>query len=516
AVDAIIGTINDGTGFYNYTAHCTHDGHSNPEFSVTDVSSLTNIHKYLLGIGNCCQPNTFGSNFGTPCLGEAFLRAENKGGIGYIGASEDTYWDEDYWWAVGYGPIDGNGPDFGDTGPGAFDGVFHDHGEPVSLHYNTNSAIIMAGNLAVTESGSVKDEYYWEVYHLMGDPSVITYFGMPTANSVTHPPSIDKHGYSIVVTATPGSYVGISANGNLHGAGYIDLTGTITIPLTPFSATGLADIVITAQNKIPYISTLDILENSDPYVIYESSSVNDISFGNGNDLIDAGETILLGVELNNVGIAEATDITAILSTEDTYLTITDDTEFYGAISGGYITKYIADAFSFYFDSSTPDEHTATLILSVSGTGGSRSDPPWISEFAIIVHKPIISIKSVSIDDSAENGNNIAEPGETIEMTVTIENAGTGQTGDVSALLTETDSYLIIDDPNGSYDNMLSGEQSENLADVFIFSVDPSCSPGYEKNFTLDISGDFGFSESLNFDLIIGGREEIYFDDFSSD
>ncbi|MCP4706891.1 MAG: hypothetical protein GY865_20010, partial [candidate division Zixibacteria bacterium] len=47
AVDDIIGSINDGVGFYNYTAHCTHDGHSNPEFSVTDVSSLTNIHKYL-------------------------------------------------------------------------------------------------------------------------------------------------------------------------------------------------------------------------------------------------------------------------------------------------------------------------------------------------------------------------------------------------------------------------------------------------------------------------------------
>jgi len=516
ADEDIIETINNGVGFYNYTAHCTHYGHQDPEFFTNDVDDLTNIHKYFLGIGNCCQTNTFSSDFGSPCFGEAFLQAEDRGGIGYIGASEDTYWDEDYWWAVGYGPVDGGGPDFEDTGPGAFDGVFHDHGEPVSQHFNTNGAIVMAGNLAVTESGSSRSDYYWEVYHLMGDPSVMTYFGMPTANSVTHPPAADMHGYSIVVTATAGSYVGITANGILHGAGYVDLSGTVTIPLTPFPETGTADIVVCAQNKIPYFGSLDIVENSDPHVIFESNAINDASLGNGNSIVDVGEPILLGVELKNVGIADALDVEAVLSTEDPYITITDDTELYGTISGGYSVKYLGEAFSFYFDADAPDGHTAIMTLSVTGTGGGRSDPPWLSEFTVTVHSPSFSIKSISIDDSAENGNGLIEPGETAEIILAIENTGSGVGGNIIGTLAEPDSFVFLDNPASYYGDISAGTEVDNFFDPFIISIEPACFPGYEKTFSLDISGNFGYAAALNFDMIIGGRAEIYTDDFSSD
>ena len=49
-------------------------------------------------IGNCCQSNAFDVSV---CFGEALLRENNKGAVGYIGGSNNTYWDEDYWWAVG-------------------------------------------------------------------------------------------------------------------------------------------------------------------------------------------------------------------------------------------------------------------------------------------------------------------------------------------------------------------------------------------------------------------------------
>ncbi len=161
AASAIIQTVSDGVSLYNYTAHCGHTGHSDPSFMVSDLSGLQNYSKYLLGIGNCCQSNTFDES--TPCFGEAFLQIQGKGGIGYIGGSNSTYWYEDYYWGVGYGPVVGTGPTYAQTGLGAYDGIFHDHGEPVSQHYITNSAIIYAGNLAVTESGSSLDTYYWEI-----------------------------------------------------------------------------------------------------------------------------------------------------------------------------------------------------------------------------------------------------------------------------------------------------------------------------------------------------------------
>jgi PKD repeat protein len=261
---AVRQTVSDGVGFYNYTAHCSHNGPADPSFSQSDINNLTNAHKYLLGIGNCCLSNTFGTDYSTDCFGEAWLKAENKGGIGWIGGTNSTYWDEDYWFGVGSGPIDGDGPTYAETGIGAYDGVFHDHGEPVTKHYTSNGGIIFAGNMAVTEAGSSRTQYYWEIYHLMGDPSVMTYMGVPANNSVSHPSSITTTDTSVTVQADAGSYAGISRNGVLHGAGYIDTSGSATITITPFGSSGNADIVVTCQNRVPYISTISVSSGTNP------------------------------------------------------------------------------------------------------------------------------------------------------------------------------------------------------------------------------------------------------------
>jgi PKD repeat protein len=261
---AVRQTISDGVGFFNYTAHCSHTGPQDPSFTTSDIDNLTNNHKYLLGVGNCCLSNTFGTDYSTPCFGEKWLQTANKGGIGWIGGSNSTYWDEDYWWGVGNGPVVGSGPTYAQTGIGAYDGTFHDHGEPVTLHYTTNGGMIFAGCTAVTESGSSRIKYYWEIYHLMGDPSVMTYMGVPSSNSVIHPSSVTTSATSMTVQAAAGSYVGISKGGVLHGAGYIGASGSATIDIDPFGSEGAADIVVSCQFKIPYISTIPVTGASTP------------------------------------------------------------------------------------------------------------------------------------------------------------------------------------------------------------------------------------------------------------
>ena len=260
----VIQTVSDGVGFYNYTAHCSHDGPADPRFDQGDISTLNNAGKYLLGIGNCCLSNTFGDNYNDACFGEAWLQAENKGGIGWIGGTNSTYWDEDYWWGVGNGPIDGSGPTYEETGIGAYDGTFHDHGEAASLHYTTNGAMVFAGNMAVTEAGSSRTDYYWEIYHLMGDPSVMTYMGVPSANAITHASSVMPTDTSFTVQADPGSYVGITKTGVLHGSGYVDSSGSVNVSLTPFGGPGTATIVVTCQNKEPYEADIPISEGTEP------------------------------------------------------------------------------------------------------------------------------------------------------------------------------------------------------------------------------------------------------------
>jgi hypothetical protein len=101
----ILSLANQGAAFMNYTAHGWESGWADPEFDVNDANSMTNSGKYPTMVGNCCLTNAFDT--GT-CFGEALLRKSNGGAIGYIGGSDVTYWNEDYWWGVGSGSISSN------------------------------------------------------------------------------------------------------------------------------------------------------------------------------------------------------------------------------------------------------------------------------------------------------------------------------------------------------------------------------------------------------------------------
>ncbi|MFH2048345.1 MAG: C25 family cysteine peptidase, partial [bacterium] len=509
---AIIQTVQDGIGLMNYTAHCGHTEQSNPNFNTADIATLTNNHMYLLGIGNCCQANTFGSDFGTtPCFGEAFLQKANGGAIGYIGGTNSTYWDEDYWWGVGNGPVVGAGPTYEQTGLGAYDGVFHDHGEALVNHHIYNDAIIFRGNLAVTEAGSSRTAYYWQIYCLMGDPSIMTYLGVPEVNNVSHPSALVFTSTTIAVDADPHSYVGISVNGVLHGAGFVDETGTVEIELVPFTQPDIADIVVTGQNKQPYTSTIQLFTPEGAYVVYNASSTNDVN-GNDNGIAESGENILLGVELKNIGPDEALDVTATVTTTDGNFTMVDNTEVYGSIPGGDGTSFIADGFSFDVLPSTPDGYQATFDLSVTGTNRDL----WTGTFKVEVHRPAVNYLTVTVNDVG-NGDGVLDPGESAELIVTLSNSGTGQATNTTALLSESDAYVSVSDNYGTYGllDAVSGTAS-NAGDSYLVAADGSCSPGHEMVFNLSVSADNGYTANLTFDFIVGDRMSFFVDDFSYD
>ncbi len=505
-------TVNDGVGFMNYTAHCGHTGHGDPSFTVSDINNLTNEHKYLLGIGNCCLANTFGSSYSTPCFGEAFVQAEAKGGIGYIGGTNSTYWYEDYYWGVGYGPVVGAGPTYEETGLGAYDGLFHDHGEPVNQHYVTNSAIFFAGNMAVTESGSSRIAYYWEIYCLMGDPSVMTYLGIPAVNSVSHAATILMTATEFEVLADPGSYVGLTMDGVLHGAGYIDASGSVTLQLDAFGVPGTAKLVVTGQNKQPYIVDVQVIAPNGPYVVYDSSDYNDAT-GNMDGRVDAGETIAMGLQVKNVGPDDAFNVEGYLSTTDTFVTVTDDYAAFGTVDGNDGTSYVADAYGFKVASSAPDQHKIRFDLSVTGTDRDT----WEGSFNVTVHAPVLNLVSVTIQDYSGNNNGILDPGETADLLVTVANSGSAIAGLTTGLLTESDMYVTVDDDYGDFGDIpANGGTADNSVSVFTVTADPACPMGHLLTGTITLNCDLGYEVELTFEMIVGDREPIWVDDFSVD
>ena len=272
AAAAVIQTCSDGVSFINYTAHGSQTSWAAPSFTQSDINGLSNYGKYFLAVGNCCLTSTY--DYGE-CFGETFLRAEGKGAVGYIGGSNSTYWDEDYWWGVGFHPsseINGNAWPVEDTGIGAYDGVFHENGELEHTWYVTNDALVFSGNLAVMESGSTRTTYYWNIYNLLGDPSISTYMGAPATNNVEHVETIFMGQTSLNVAAAHGTYVGLTQNGALVGSGTVDDSGILDVEYTEMLVPGTpVHMVAMAQNMVPYVTDIMVIVPAsvtiDPMVI---------------------------------------------------------------------------------------------------------------------------------------------------------------------------------------------------------------------------------------------------------
>ena len=97
---------------------------------------------------------------------------------------------------------------------------------------------------------------------------------------------------------------------------------------------------------------------------------------------------------NNVGIEQADNVIITLSSEDEYISFTDDTENYGSIAGGS-TSIITDGFAYNVNNDIPDEFDVSF--EVSATDGSEI---WISHFSIEAHAPIIEFVDFIIEDPA--------------------------------------------------------------------------------------------------------------------
>ena len=254
--DEIVQHVSDGCCYVNYVGHGTFGCWVDPNFNMNDIYYLENNHEYCLVVGNACMTSDFGG--WASCFAEHWLRVPDKGAIGYIGASHAALATACYYWTVGAKPLVSSGPDYDPDHLGAFDGMFHDHGESLGYWYVVQDAHIFCGNLAVQEAGSPWGDYYWEIYNLMGDPSLSAYFGVPDSNDVVLPASIAHDASEVIVLAHPKSYVGLTKDGALVGNGLVGETGAAVIPISGQGADGHVHVVVTCQNKIPYVADIPV------------------------------------------------------------------------------------------------------------------------------------------------------------------------------------------------------------------------------------------------------------------
>lgn len=495
----IIQNVSNGVGYANYTAHCSPSGWANPSFTISNIPSLQNQSKYPLMVGNCCQS----SQFNTTCFAEELLRANNKGAVGYIGGTNNTYWDEDYYWGVGFKSIVTN-PPYDPNKLGAYDVTFHDHGEPTSSWYVTQGQMVVGGNMAVQQSNSTMKTYYWEIYCLMGDPSLMIYYGVPQPVVAGYDPTLLMGMTNLTVNTEEYAYVALSYEGNLVAAAMAGPTGSVNLNFNPFSSPGIAQLVIIKQNRKPHIGNIQIIPATGPYLVVQSVTVND-SLGNNNLRADYEEDVFLNVTMKNVGVQAAQNVNMLLTTNDTNITLTDTTHFVQNVAPN-ATVLVRNAFRLTVKPVVPNAYNVPLNFSLT------SDTlDWLSTKSLKIFAPVLSAGDVVIDDATTgNGNGILDPGETAYLIIPTTNSGGAVSINTVGQLSfpqAASQYIMVTNPTVNLDNIGIGATKNAVFTVISNIITPTNTP---VTFTYTVSTGSQGQMSVPFtkQLVIGATPNV--------
>jgi len=122
---------------------------------------------------------------------------------------------------------------------------------------------------------------------------------------------------------------------------------------------------------------------------------------------------------------------------------------------------------------------------------------------------------LAVDDytlSGGNGDDEVDPGETLDLSVTIENQGVGLgMTNVSVTLTSSDAYVTLNDATTTLGSVPALGSADNASDPFSFTLDASCPDGHGLTLTLEITGDDFYAEE-DISWVVGTPTLVFSDD----
>jgi hypothetical protein len=494
--------VSDGECYSNYTAHGSEDGWADPSFSISDIPALQNAHKYALLVGNCCKT----ANFSVTCFAEEITRTANKGAVGYIGCSDYSYWDEDYWWGVGFKSVVTN-PVYDANHLGGYDCTFHDHGEATSDWAVTMAQMVVGGLMAVEESSSGMKQYYWETYTLFGDPSLSIYFGVPPAVTAQYTSPIIAGTSSLQVVTEAYATVALSIQDTvLLDAKTADVGGIVNLTFPPATPQDSIKIVVNKQNRKPHINSIPVIPAQGPYVILNTFTVDDSIGGNNNHLADFAESVKLNVTVHNMGVAAATGVQGTLSTADTNVLITAGSYTFGSIpAGGSATGH--DAFALNIRNDVADQHkvNCTLVL----TDGTNT---WNSTLWLTLNAPSLQINGLIVLDPAPGGNNngVLDPGESATLKISTANNGHASVNNTIGHVTipaSSTSYIIATNPDQYLGSLAVNGSVIGYYPVIVNGITPNSTTVSVIN-NVTAGGSSQYAATSQFDLVIGQSSQF--------
>ena len=421
----LVDSLNSGHyGIFNQIGHGFYFNMSvgNGNFMTYDADALVNGENlFMLFSLNCAS-----AAFDYSCLMERFLQNPNGGSVISIGSARAAF------------------PNTSNNYQQEFFDQLYCQGE---TRVGRLVALSRLPYLGSTQYNYV-DRWTYENYSLLGDPSLPIWTGSPreldiSASSLQLGPNSVTVQVSSAGSPVEGAIVCLQRAEEDFATGLTDGSGQVVLD---YLATAEGDVQLTVSGKNLALTRTDLeVADGASYLALDSLYLTDNggsgSSGNGNNQIEAGETVALLAVLQETAGAGATGLSGTLACSDPRVSIIDDTVSFPAVGGGGVTVG-SGHFLVEFQQDIPD--ATPLVFTLTVTDGSAGS--WVSETSLLVTAPELEAISLDWEDSTfGNGNGYVESGERVALSLSVKNYGAGRANAVTVRLRTDSPYVTLYD-----------------------------------------------------------------------
>ena len=242
--------INSGRAWAVYSAHGSQDSWAisgSDAFTVSEVPELANADMQPMVSGHCCNSGYYFWGSGD-CFGEAWPKLAGRGGIAYYGCFPYSYWNEDDWLQRRY-----------------FDAIYDSLPGSPGLRMPEPGRFTQYGlHWIELNTASTYKRYYFEGYHLLGDPAMQLWTSPPRSLAADHPEAVPPGADSMSIVVwdaasgqpVPGALACVwsKAVPDMHRAAFTDLNGAVSLPLEPGILGDTLLVTASGHNFRPYLS----------------------------------------------------------------------------------------------------------------------------------------------------------------------------------------------------------------------------------------------------------------------
>lgn len=350
---------------------------------IQDVNNLINGDYPLIMISGGCKP----AKFTEDCIAEHFLTNPLGGAVAFIGNANDGYADETY--------------QYNNFLAALYRKHIYHIGTILNqmINYNDFSTI---------------HEYYR--LHLLGDPEMPVWSAVPQKLEVYVTPTQIAAGTNTItvqITNLPAgeeATVCLMKDAEAYTVVTINDTKPHSFTFNP-KTSGEMKVTVTARNYIPF-------EKSIPVSRPEENLITIAEIRNFSGTLRTGGTANLDICLKNDGKDRAFDVTAKLSTSSPYITMINDSVYYGEVSGTYYPVPGQTQFCFKIAEDAPEIgryewNAVCFYLTISRRG---TDAVNVDTFKVDLKQNKQKLFRIMIRRTSD-GDLIPEAGEKVTLSV---------------------------------------------------------------------------------------------------